>query len=275
MDDLRVAAVCMRSGVGKVDENLARMEGLVAEASARGADMVCFPELSVTGYSLGRTAGLSVGAEAVEKTREKMVEMARKSRLILLAGVIEPSGPGRKPFISHMVVGPEGVMGCYRKTHLSPNEKEFYRAGDTLMVFSSPKCTFAVQLCYEAHFPEISTIMSLQGADILFIPHASPRGGPKKKLKSWMRHLPGRAFDNGVFVVACNQVGKSEEGFSFPGVAVVLGPDGGVLSEYAGNEEAILLAEVRSDTLEEVRRHRMKYFLPQRRPALFGKISEP
>ncbi len=71
-----------------------------------------------------------------------------------------------------------------------------------------------IQLCYDAHFPELSTRMAVNGADIIFMPHASPRGTPSQKLTSWLRHLTARAFDNGVFIVACNQNGDNQKGCS-------------------------------------------------------------
>ena len=117
--------------------------------------------------------------------------------------------------------------------------------------------------------------MALGGADIIFVPHASPRGEPDSKLKSWLRHLRARAFDNGFYVVACNQVGRTREGFDFPGVAVALGPDGRIISSYTGKDERILLADISEEVLEDVRKHRMKYFLPNRRPELYNKISNP
>ena len=142
------------------------------------------------------------------------------------------------------------------------------------MTFTHGNTTFGVQLCYEAHFPEISTLTALMGADVLFIPHASPRGNPMEKLKSWLRHLTARAFDNGVFLVACNQAGETSEGFSFPGVALALRPDGQILARYAGKRENILFAELEADVLQGIRQHRMKYFLPQRRPDLYRKIAD-
>ena len=101
------------------------------------------------------------------------------------------------------------------------------------------------------------------------MPHASPRGNPDEKLKSWLRHLPGRAFDNGVFVVACNQVGKTSEGLFFPGVIVALDPQGRILESYTGNEERMVLVELKAETLQETRSHRMKYFIPHRRAELY------
>ena len=91
-------------------------------------------------------------------------------------------------------------------------------------------------------------------------------------MKSWLRHLPGRAFDNGVFVVACNQVGKTGEGFVFPGVILALDPQARILESYTGNEETMVFVELKAEVLQETRSHRMKYFLPHRRRELYADI---
>ena len=270
MDDLRVAAVCMNAEVGEVKKNLDRIETFVFEASAKGAGIVCFPELSVTGYTLKRPTEVYKSYNPVKAT-DQLIRMAQDANLVLIAGLIELSA-GERPYITQVVAGPEGLIGLYRKAHLSPAEKEIYLAGQEIKTYNFASTSFGVELCYEAHFPEISTILALMGSDILFFPHASPKGDPKGKSQSWMRHLPARAFDNGVFVVACNQVGKTVEGLSFPGVALVLGPDGQILEKYAGTGEKILFADLKADHLQEIRQHRMKYFIPQRRPDLYEKI---
>lgn len=272
MDDIRIAAVCMHAPLGEVEKNLDRIESLVSEASGEGASIVCFPELSVTGYTLKRPAEVYKGSGA-DKIIDRLVELAREAHLVLIAGLIEISDT-KKPYITQVIVGPEGLIGLYRKTHLSPAEQGVYQAGQDIDVYNFGNITFGVALCYETHFPEISAVLALMGADILFFPHASPRGDPKGKFQSWMRHLPARAFDNGVFVVACNQVGKTVEGFSFPGVALVLGPDGQILEKYAGAGGKILFADLKADHLQQIRQHRMKYFIPQRRPGLYEKIAE-
>lgn len=272
MDDFRIAAVCMHAPLGEVEKNLDRIESLVFEASGKGASIVCFPELSVTGYTLKRPAEVYKGP-AADKIMDRLVELAREAHLVLIAGLIEVSD-AKKPYITQVIAGPEGLIGLYRKTHLSPAEKGVYQAGQDIEVYNFGNTTFGVALCYETHFPEISAVLALMGADILFFPHASPRGDPKGKFQSWMRHLPARAFDNGVFVVACNQVGSNSDDFLFPGVALVLGPDGKILAKYTGREERILFADLKADCLQDVRLHRMKYFIPQRRPGLYIKIVE-
>jgi N-carbamoylputrescine amidase len=269
--DLNIAVVCMNSPLGEIEKNLEKMETFVQEAETRGADLICFPELSITGYRLENPAHIYDGFRP-EKVLERVEEMARRHGLVLLAGMVEPSD-GSKPYISQVVAGPDGLLGVYRKTHLSPNERATYRAGRKIEVFSLKGTHFGVQLCYESHFPEISTVMALKGAEILFIPHASPRGTPAEKAESWLRHLPGRAFDNGLYVVAYNQVGNNSNGFLFPGVAVALNPSGRVMNCYRGYEEKMMMVHLAKGELEETRKHRMKYFLPNRRPELYSEIN--
>ena len=260
----------MNSAPGKVEKNLARIQSFVLEAAEQGAHIICFPELSVTGYTL-KNPGDVYGGPDSSRAMKALVRMAGESRLILIAGLIEHSDE-KELFITQVIAGPDGLIGLYRKSHLSPHEKEIYNPGEQINVFSYGNTLFGVQLCYEAHFPEISTAMALMGADVIFIPHASPRGDAKGKLESWLRHLKARAFDNGVFIVACNQVGDTDEGFFFPGVAVAVGPDGQVLASHMGKEEAILYVVLDKDMLKSVRQHKMKYFLPQRRPMLYRSI---
>jgi predicted amidohydrolase len=267
MRDLVVAAICMHSEPGEVEKNLERMESFVREASKRSAGAVLFPELSISGYTLKEPEGIYDLAQS-RRILERIARMARDGKLIIMAGMVEILQEGR-PHITHAVAGPDGLLGLYRKTHLSPPEGEKYRGGDSLNVFHESGLTFGLELCYESHFPEISTVLSLKGAEVLFMPHASPRGNPEEKTRSWLRHLPSRAFDNGVFVVACNQVGTTREGFSFPGVILALDPQGRALERYSGNEETMLLVELKAKALEETRAHRMKYFIPQRRTELY------
>ncbi|MEJ2586124.1 MAG: nitrilase-related carbon-nitrogen hydrolase [Deltaproteobacteria bacterium] len=267
MKSLTVAAVCMRSIPGSVSDNLDRVGRLAGKASSDGADVVCFPECALTGYVLKHTDGIW-GALDMNRITERLRQTARETGVLLMVGLMEPVD-GKRPYITQILAGPAGVLGYYRKTHLSPPEASVFRPGETVDVFNFEGNVLGVQLCYESHFPELSTRMALMGADVLFIPHASPRGTPDEKRRSWMRHLPARAFDNALFVVACNPVGVTDDGLSFPGVALVLGPDGREVTAYEGDQENILYAELDADLLHRVRSHRMRYFLPRRRPELY------
>jgi len=267
MTDLGIAIVCMHSVLGHIDGNLDRIGQFARTAAREGAQMVCFPEAAATGYAL-IDPGKYCTVEETAKIKDRLIQMGRDMKMVLIVGLIENTGR-QKPYMAQLITGPHGLIGIYRKTHLSPTESDVYAAGERLGVFVHGKWCFGVQLCYEAHFPEISTKMALSGADLLLIPHASPRGDPLEKFESWMRHLPARAFDNGVFVAACNPVGENGAGLSFPGIAILLGPDGRLMKAFQGKAEKMLFAVLSRKSLRSIRRHRMKYFLPKRRPELY------
>lgn len=271
MKDITVALACTHSIPHDIEGNLNRMERFVQEAANNHVNILCFPELSICGYSLHHISK-KYSSALFNEIIDKMAGLSRKHNLIILAGMIEGTAEGA--YISHIISGPLGIIGVYRKSHLSPQEQQIYKAGDKIDVFRFDDLVFGVQLCYEAHFPEISTIMALKGADVIFMPHASPRGDPEQKTQSWLRHLTARAFDNTTYILACNQVGQTDEGFSFPGVAVIIHPSGNILESYAGEEERMIVAELKGKYLEEIRKHRMKYFLPNRRPKLYRDIMD-
>jgi N-carbamoylputrescine amidase len=111
--------------------------------------------------------------------------------------------------------------------------------------------------------------MALGGTEVVFMPHASPRGTPSEKRNSWMRHLPARAFDNGMFIVACNQVGENGASLTFPGLAVAIGPDGRVIAAKESEYEGLLTVDLDANLLAAVRHHPMRYFLPHRRRDIY------
>ena len=272
MKDLRLAVVCMQSDFGRIEKNIMKMESFVQKAAAQGASMICFPELSATGYTIKEDPQLH--AESVPgPISDRIVKIAEENKLVIMAGMLE-KGSADKPHISQIVAGPYGIIGMYQKTHLSPKEKEIYQPGQIIKTFTYDHINFGIQLCYETHFPELSTIMALQGAEIVFFLYASPYRTPQEKRDSWLRDLPARAFDNGIFIVACNQVGENGAGLLFPGVIIVLGPAGKILYQYTGNKEKMIIAGLKGSDLARVRTDTMRYFIKYRRPELYRAISQ-
>ncbi len=272
MRDIRIGAVVTRSLVGETSTNLERLEEWVKEAKKRAVEIVCFPELNLTGYC--NSAELTKTAEKIPgPLSSKVASLASKEEITILAGLVE-FNPRGLPFASHCVFGSDGSIKVYRKIHLAPPERETFSAGERIPVFEASRILLGIQLCYDAHFPELTTAMALQGAEVIFIPHASPRGDAQAKHQSWLRHLPARAFDNGVFLVACNQVGDNCKGLSFPGNAVVIGPSGEIIAKHVDGGEGILVADLRAADLESVRSHRMRYFLPHRRPEVYRAVID-
>ncbi|MBU0986394.1 MAG: nitrilase [Proteobacteria bacterium] len=268
MQDIRIAAVISNSPVAKTRKNLDDMFKWVFAAKKEGADIVCFPELNVTGYS--SLPEIKDAAQPVSgPTTQKLLHLAQREKIIILAGIVERDAMDRV-FVGHLVIKPDGFLGVYRKLHIAPPERSVFTAGDQIPLFDAQGARFGIQLCYDAHFPELSTDMAVNGAEIIFMPHASPRGTPEEKYRSWMRHLPARAYDNSLFVIACNQTGENNKGLEFPGLAVVIGPSGKIIAKDVSGREGILIADLKAADLNRVRKHKMRFFLPNRRPELYG-----
>lgn len=262
-----VALVIQNSPLGEFKANLDRSLETIDEVAGLGADFVVFPEMNLTGYAGAAKIRDHARCPDADWT-ESLTKASEDHNLVILAGLAEKDDQGRI-FATHLVFSPGEKIGRYRKIHLAPPERGVYTQGSEMPVFKGKGLAFGIQLCYDAHFPELSAAMALSQADVIFMPHASPRGTAEDKKVSWMRHLTARAFDNGLFVAAVNQCGNNRGGLEFPGVALLIGPDGYLAAEHAKGGPAILMAEIDTDAIDHVRSHKMRYFLPNRREDLY------
>jgi predicted amidohydrolase len=275
MKKIRVALVQMRAETDRKEKNLARIAAFAREAAKTGAEIVCFPELCVPGYNRERAGA---AAEAIPgESSLALSRLARENGLVILAGMAEKPGPeGSLPFNTQVVAHPDGRLERYRKTHLGKSERSFFLPGDSFPVFATGKARFAVEICWDLHFPEVTAIYALRGAEIIFAPHASPSFvGDRREI--WLKYLPARAYDNSLFVAACNLTGE-DGGQAFCGGAVIIDPKGNVLAESFPGKEDLLVADLDPGLLNAIRGGRspsMRYsfFLAQRRPELYGELA--
>jgi len=264
---VKLALVLQNCIPGNTDKNLESCLEFVDKAASFHASLVMFPEMNITGYLPEKD--ITSFAEIIPgNISHALCSKAEKDSITILAGMAEKDKQGNI-FATHVAALPDGSVFTYRKIHVSPAERNFFSKGSKIEICRTKGLNFGIQLCYDAHFPELSTSMAVKGSDIIFIPHASPRGTPREKFNSWMRHLRARAFDNGIFIAACNQTGKNGRGLSFPGVAVVIGPDGNIIKQHTGNRQGLVFVDIKKSMLDRVRNHKMRYFLPNRRNDLF------
>jgi len=269
MDTLRIAAAVVNAPIGEVEHNLTQVAHWTRLAADRGVRLICFPEMNLTGYLHTDTA--AAWAESIPgPATAALTKLSQETGVTVLAGMAEKDAAGRL-YIVHLAASPAGGIHVYRKLHLAPPEQAIFTPGDQVSLFQIESLTCGIQLCYDAHFPELTTRMALDGADIVFVPHASPGRGQtaRDKHHSWMRHLTARSYDNGLFIVACNQTGRNANGLEFPGNAVVIDPSGNILAKKVDDKEGLLVVELDGSALEHVRGHRMRYFLPNRRPDIY------
>jgi N-carbamoylputrescine amidase len=267
MKDIRVAAVVCRSPVAETGENLDRVRTWAGRAARRGAALVCFPELNLTGYTT-RPEIVAIAEPVPGPVTEKLLNIAAGTDTVILAGLAERAPDGRI-YATHLSAFPDGRLAVYRKLHIAAPEQPVFSPGNEIPLFEAAGVTFGIQLCYDAHFPELCARMALNGAEVIFIPHASPRGNPEEKFVSWMRHLPARAYDNSLFIVACNQTGDNGRGLDLPGVALAFDPAGNLLARKVDDREGMIVVDLSAAEFKRIRSHKLGFFLPHRRPEIY------
>ncbi|MBE3587230.1 MAG: nitrilase family protein [Thermoanaerobacteraceae bacterium] len=275
MKDLRIGLVQMQVTIGDIKTNRQKMAAFVEEAAGKGVEAICFPELCLQGYNREKAGDY---AEPVPgESTHLFSRLARSHNMIILAGMAETSGRGN-PYITQVIAYPDGRIDRYRKTHLGRSERPYFTPGDSLPVFETERVRFGVEICWDLHFPEVTTVLSLKGAEVIFAPHASPTiVGDRRDI--WLKYLSARAYDNTVFVAACNLVGAAGENQQFCGGALVIDPKGNVIAEDFLGREGLLVVDLKAELLNTIRQGRARtmrhsFYLLSRRPELYGPLVE-
>jgi predicted amidohydrolase len=258
--------VQMASVPCNIDKNLEKMLSFVKEAE--GSDVICFPELSLTGYELPGSA-----LHAIDLNNDSFAAIsaaAVKDNIAIAFGFAEKDR--NDVYISHALADTDGTLAVYRKTHLGKNEKQHFTQGSNFVVASADKVNIGFQVCIESHFPEISTCLAYRGAELILMPFASPMDAPRR-IETWKKYLPARAYDNGVFVAACNH---SKE--NIIGGALIIDPRGNIIAE--SDKEPVLTADLKGNIAKRVHideRKSMKDtdFFGSRRPELYSDVTRP
>lgn len=272
MDKIRIAAVSCESRFGDVLRNLETVERWAKELHGGGVDVACFPELCLSGYSLDDTIKDASGPVPGEVTGH-LEHIARLYGMVIVAGL--PELTTRGIYISQAVVTPERYEGSYRKIHLSPDEGAHFFPGKEAPLFDWRGFRFGIGLCYDAHFPELATTYALKGADLIFYASASPRPETaEEKMHRWLRYLPARAYDNTVYVAACNQSGRSDSGMTFHGVSIILDPKGVPMEQKFAEGECAAVTDIRRSDLDAFRSSVKGHFLKHRVPAVYEEITK-
>jgi len=265
MKDLRLAMVQMRSIVGDTEGNFEEMKRYIEMAVEKKADIICFPEASLTGYSTSFTESDTIQLDC--SFIKTLKNVAESENLTIVFGFMEKSAS--LIYITQAVVCHNGTM-LYRKTHLGSREEGRFTKGDMIPVIASNKAVLGVHLCWESHIPDISTVLRDKGAELILIPHASNLGGSKRK-EVWMKSLVARAYDNSVYVAACNAVGDNDRGSVFGGGVLVLDRKGNIICEDFNGKESVVFADLKAYSHADDEGNRMselRYF-KKRRPELY------
>jgi predicted amidohydrolase len=229
------AAVAQTDPVlGKSDENLTRIQEIFLSAVEKGTQLVVFPECATTGYGFSDLDSAYAVAENIPgPTTDVLSTMCRKHALpkggpFIVLGLLERGGDKQTVYNSAVIIGPDGLVGTYRKAHLPYlGVDRFTTPGDTgFHVWETPIGRIGLLICYDLRFPEAMRALTLEGADIIALPTNWPDGS--QNAPEFVTRT--RALENRVFVLACNRCGE-ESGFWFFGRSQISDPAGKVLVE--------------------------------------------
>ena len=301
---LRVASVQFESLPGDKEANFHKIETFVEQAASQNVRMIIFPECCITGYWFIRNLSVRELGRMAEPvfdgpSSRRLIELARRSRMTLGAGLVERGARGEF-YNTYVVATSDGSAQRHRKLHAF--EHESILNGSDYTVFDLPERFRAgVLICYDCNLIENVRLTALRGAEILIAPHqtggcrsknphlmglidrrlwenrrADPEAIEREfrsdKGRGWlMRWLPSRAHDNGLFLIFSNGVGVDDDEIR-TGNAMILDPYGRILAETWKADDDMVIAELDASLLADSSGRR---WIRARRPDLYTPLTVP
>jgi N-carbamoylputrescine amidase len=263
------------------EANMAKALDMTRDAIAKGAEVICLPELFRSRYFCQSEDDANYAlAEAVPgPSTDAFAELARSSDVVILVSLFEKRAPGLYHNTLALINGAAGYAGMYRKMHIPDDpryyEKYYFAPGDLgFRNFSTKRAEIGTLICWDQWYPEAARLTALQGSEILFYPTAIG-WHPEEKARvgaaqhaAWQTMQRSHAIANGCFVAAVNRVGfepapAADGGIEFWGQSFIAAPDGSLVCEAPADAECILVAELDLATVAR-QRHGWPFFRDRR-----------
>ena len=250
------AALCQISVVDDLAANLKTASLAVKDAAEKGADIVCLPEMFCCPYENDKF--IKYGQPAGGEIWQALSAMARENSVWLIGGSM-PELEGERIYNTAFVFSPEGEqVARHRKVHLFDvdipggqyfKESDTLSAGDEFTVFDTPFGRIGVAICFDVRFAEQFRLMTLDGAQAVFVPGAfNMTTGPAH----WELLFRSRALDNQLWMLGCAPARCEGAGYVSYGNSIVSSPWGEVMGRL-DEKEGTLLADVNTELNAKVR----------------------
>ena len=218
------------------------VEKAVRDLSLAAADLLVLPELFNTGYQFASMQEVEALAEEIPSgnTCRQMLAFARDKNMFLVFGLAERDADDY--FNSAVLVGPDGYIGRYRKTHLFFEESDFFSPGNTgFCIFDIGRAKIGIMICFDWWFPESARALALAGADIIC--HCA-----NLVLPNCQTAMITRSLENGVFTVTANRVGTEARGekdpLTFTGGSQIVDNLGEIKARMGETEIGLMVIEI-------------------------------
>ena len=256
--------------------NLERMRTAIIQEVEQSSRLIVFPECFTTGYCFDSLDEAMTVAEPVDgKSVAAAAALCEEHKCFTVFGMLERDGD--RLFNTAVLVGPNGLLGSYRKIHLPYlGVDRFTTPGDRpFEVFEADGVRIGMLICYDGGFPEASRVLALKGADVVVLPTNWPPGAEYMSAFS----VNCRAMENGIYFAAVNRVG-TERGFSFIGQSRICNTVGATMDAAENTQETVVRATLDVAVAREKRIVRVpgKHVIDRmadRRPEMYGPIREP
>ena len=268
-----VAAAQIEPKLAEPERNLEACLARLEEAAAAGAELLVLPECAIPGYMFESAEEALPFAEEIPGPSSEVLEReSRRLGMHVVCGLLERDGDTLRN--AAVLVGPDGLVGTYRKTHLPfLGVDRFVVPGDELTVYETPLGRIGVEICYDLRFPEVTRTLALKGADIVAHPTNFPIAA---KLQTELITV-ARAAENRIYLLTANRVGKERSG-EFCGWSQIVDPYGTRLAEAGETEEVLLVADVEVENARDkdyvIPGEYELYLFGHRRPELYGALVE-
>jgi len=257
----------------KKKENLSQAVGLIREAAAKGARVICLQEIFSTPYfcTVEDPDLFDLAEPAGGETISAISSVAEETETVIIVPFFEKRAPGVYHNSAAVIDADGSCLGIYRKMHIPDDplyyEKFYFTPGDEpgFKVFDTRYAKVGVLICWDQWYPEAARLTALQGAEIIFYPTAIGWHPAEKEehgqaqLEAWLTIQRSHAIANGVFVASVNRVGHEltpgTEGLEFFGNSFIADPFGRVLASASSDKEEILLADCSKPDIEDTRRN--------------------
>jgi predicted amidohydrolase len=247
---MKIAVAQIACSLGDPEANSSKVHDFSRRARAIGAELIIFPEMTDTGYSMpviqkharDWTTGFVRGLQ----------EIAAKISIAIVSGVSERVGS--LIYNSQVLIDERGgVASKYRKTHLyavAPvEEQSCFAPGNSFASFELRGLKFGFSICYDLRFPELYRKLVIEkNVDAFIISSA----WPFPRIEHWCVLAQARAIENQAYVIASNRVGKDDE-LWFCGSSAIIDPRGVVIAAASADREELIYADVSQDLVRSVR----------------------
>ena len=238
------------------DKNLLSAENSIKAAAEQGADLVMLPEMFCCPYSNAFFGEFSEPAEG--KIWTALSETAAENSVAVVAGSMPESAEGRLYNTSFVFERKGRQIARHRKVHLFDvnfqggqyfKESDTFTAGNEITVFDFEGMRFGLCICFDMRFPELTRLMTLQGAQAILVPAAfNMTTGPMH----WETMFRQRAVDDQVYTIGCAPARDENAEYISYGNSIICSPLGEVIRR-AGTGVEMLLADLDPESIRSAR----------------------